>query len=306
MHDLKLLHKFAHFRDGGTAARGNAARAAFLLINAAHILAFGGGHAAGDAFDPIKLLVIHVDIFHHGSDAWKHAQNLFHGSHAAQRFQLRQKIIHGELAFGHAFGHALGFILVDFFLRLFHQADHVAHAQHAAGNALWMEWFKRVKAFAHAHEKNGRAGDIFHAERGAATTVGVELAENDAVDMQLLMERFRRDERVLTGHGINDQQCLMRLGGAANALQFAHERVIHMQATRGVDNERVKAAFTRCAIRALRHANRHANGFAIFRALVGFTKESHARSAFAFGGNLLGDDAQLFNGGGSLQIACCN
>jgi hypothetical protein len=79
-----------------------------------------------------------------------------------------------------------------------------------------------------------------------------------------------------------------------------------MQATGGVDNERVKAAFTRCAVRALRNANRNADGFAIFRALVGLAKESHARAAFAFGGNLLGDDAQLFNGGRALQIARSN
>ena len=73
--------------------------------------------------------------------------------------------------------------------------------------------------------------------------------------MQLLMKRFRRDQRVLTGHGIHNQQSLMRLGGAANTLQFAHQRVVHMQAARGVNDEGVEAALARGAVRALRNAN---------------------------------------------------
>ena len=41
---------------------------------------------------------------------------------------------------------------------------------------------------AHAGEANGRAGDFFDAERGAAARVAVELGQDDAGEVEALVE----------------------------------------------------------------------------------------------------------------------
>jgi hypothetical protein len=74
-----------------------------------------------------------------------------------------------------------GLLLIDDLLEVLHQADDVAHAEDAARHAVGAEGLELVGGLADAAEDDGRARDLFHAERRAAARVAVELGEHDAL-----------------------------------------------------------------------------------------------------------------------------
>ena len=79
------------------------------------------------------------------------------------------------------------------------------------GHAIGMEEVEVVELLAGADELDRLAGDGAHAERGAAAGVAVELGEDDAVDVDALLELLGGVDRVLTGHGVDDEQDVVRL-----------------------------------------------------------------------------------------------
>ena len=60
----------------------------------------------------------------------------------------------------------------------------------------------------------GLAGDLLDRERGAAAGVAVELGEDDAVELQRLVEGLGHGDGVLTGHGVDDEERVVRLDDA--------------------------------------------------------------------------------------------
>ena len=82
----------------------------------------------------------------------------------------------------------LGLFLVDRLGRLLDQADDVAHAEDAAGDALGMEGLERVELFAGAEELDRLAGDGAHRQRRAAARIAVDAGQHDAGDADALVE----------------------------------------------------------------------------------------------------------------------
>ena len=75
---------------------------------------------------------------------------------------------------------------------LLDQADDVAHAEDAAGDALRVEVLERVELLAGAEQLDRLAGDGAHRERGAAAAVAVDAGEHDAGDADALVEGLAR------------------------------------------------------------------------------------------------------------------
>ena len=111
-----------------------------------------------------------------------------------------------------AFARLLG---VDIRGGLLDQADDVAHAEDAAGDARRVEILERVELLAGADQLDRLAGDGAHRERRAAAAVAVDAGEHDAGDADALVEGLGEVDRVLAGERVGDEQDLVRVGVAA-------------------------------------------------------------------------------------------
>ena len=109
-----------------------------------------------------------------------------------------------------------------------------------------------------------------------AASVAVEFGEDDPGYADPLLERGGARERILSGHGVNDQVDLVGIDGGVDLPQFAHERVVDVQTACGVDDEYVDA-LCRCPFHGI---------------------ENHARCITAFGTS---DDRNADRGGGGLH-----
>ena len=125
----------------------------------------------------------------------------------------------GEAVLLELFLELLRLLLVDVLLRLFDEAEHIAHAQDAGGHAVGVEGLEHRRAFRPCPTNlMGLPVDRADGERRAAAGIAVELGEHDAVDAERLVERGGGVHRVLSGHGVHDQQDLVRLHRRLDAL----------------------------------------------------------------------------------------
>ena len=160
-------------------------------------------------------------------------------THLLQDADLLEEVVHVELPLQHPDGVLLRLLLVDHFLELLHQADHVAAAQDATGHAVGTELFQAIRRFAHTDELDGLAGDGLHRQRGAAAGVAVQLGEDHAVQVQPVVECLRRADSVLPNHGVDDQEDVARVGAPVDLGQLLHQQLVNGQTTGGVEDDHV-------------------------------------------------------------------
>ena len=138
-------------------------------------------------------------------------------------------------------GERLGLVGLDRLLRALDQGDDVAHAEDAAGDPLGMEGLELVDRLAGAGELDRLAGDRAHRQRGAAAGVAVHAGEDHAGELDLVGEALGDVDRVLAGHRVGDEQNLLRLRDFGDGLHLVHQRLIDVEAARGVEHQHVIA-----------------------------------------------------------------
>ena len=139
-------------------------------------------------------------------------------------------------------------LLVDL-LGLLDQREDVAHAEDAAGQAVGVEQVEVLELLAGRREGDRAADDLLDRERGAAAGVAVELGEDDAVELEGLVERLGGRDRVLAGHGVDDEERVVGRHGLADAADLVHHLGVDGEAAGGVDDDDVApgvAAPCRC------------------------------------------------------------
>ena len=104
-----------------------------------------------------------------------------------------------------------------------------------------MERFQGVEFLAGANELQRLAGDSADGERRAAAGIAVHFREDDAGDAELLVELVGRLHRVLTGHGVRDEQNLAGVKLFLELPQLLHELLVDVQAAGGIYEENVAA-----------------------------------------------------------------
>ena len=300
LHHLKLLdHARDIFNLGATTSSNPLLPTA---INDANLLPLATRHGENDGLHAVHLILINVHILEHASNARQHSQQLLHRTHAPNHLHLLEEVIKGELSLGQLLGGLIGLLLIHLLLGALHQTNHVAHAQDAAGNALWMELFQRVKLLTRTNKFHRRASHALHTERSATTGIAIEFRQDDAVHLHARMECLGTQHRILPGHCINHQQDVVRLQRTINLLKLLHELIVHMQSTGSIKNQNVELALTRRCQRALTDAHCNADRLAVFSALVGLAVERHATRTGGIGSNTFNHNLQLLHRGGSLQI----
>ena len=149
-----------------------------------------------------------------------------------------------------------------------------------------MEGLDIAHLFAGAGEFDGFARYRAHGQGRAAAGIAIELCQDHAVDVELIVEGLGHVDRVLTGHRVHNQQNFLRMDRFLDAGQLVHQRFIHMQATGGIDDQHIAAIVARMLHGFLHRFNR------ILRALF---KYGHV--------NLLAHHLQLTDSGRTVNIA---
>jgi hypothetical protein len=160
---------------------------------------------------------------------------------------LLAKVVERELARAESLLLRAHLVLVELFLCLFDQRQHVAHAENAAGHSLGMKFLERVQMLAGAHELERHASHGLDREGSAAAGVAVELGHDAAVELQGLVEGLGAVHRVLSRHTVDHQVNLVWRDASIDPLQLLHQLVVDVQpaAGRGSPYRRSSACLTR-------------------------------------------------------------
>ena len=180
----------------------------------------------------------------------------------------------------------LGLLLLVDLLGLLDEGEHVAHAEDAAGEAVGVEQVEVVELLPRRREGDRPADDLLDAERGTAAGVAVELREDDAVEGEGLVERLRRRDRVLAGHGVDDEERVVRRHRVADAAHLVHQLGVDGEAAGGVDDDDVAAGASGLLDAVGRGGDRIAAALAAVHRHV----------------DLAAERAQLLDGGGALEV----
>ena len=119
--------------------------------------------------------------------------------------------------------------------------EHVAHAEDAPGEAVGVEEVEVLELLAGGGEGDGPADDLLDRQGGAAAGVAVELGEDDAVELEGLVERLGRGDGVLAGHGVDDEERVVGLDRVGDAPDLVHQLGVDGEAAGGVDDDDVAA-----------------------------------------------------------------
>ena len=116
-------------------------------------------------------------------------EDLVEGPHLLELGHLVEEVLQVELLLAQLFLQLPGLLLVVALLGLVDEGEHVAHAQDARGHAVGVEGLEVLELLAHADELDGLAGDRLDGEGRAAAGVAVQLGEDDAVEVHLLVRK---------------------------------------------------------------------------------------------------------------------
>src|SRR5690606_16350085 len=98
------------------------------------------------------------------------------------------------------------------------------------------------------------AGDATHTQCSTAARVAVHLRQDDARERYVLVEALRNTHRFLADHRVDDEEHFRRIRRLADALQLLHQRIVDLQTTRRVQDQRAMPAARRrleCGLREL-------------------------------------------------------
>ena len=169
----------------------------------------------------------------------QHAHQPAHAAHLLELAQLAEKIVHVELALGHAAGQTLGFISLNRFRCLFDKADNIAHAENPAGHAFSIKFFQCILFFANTEKLDRAAGDMTDRKRRTPTAVTICTGQNNTGNPHSITERFGCCHRILTCQRIGNEQDFGRLGNAVDLTHFVHQCFIDSGPAGGIQNKHI-------------------------------------------------------------------
>src|SRR4051812_104930 len=198
-------------------------------------------HRQHDRLDAAQLVLVDVDVAELVLHPGDHLQDPLQRAHPPQHLVRLQEVVERELAGGETLFHLRLLVLFDRRFRALDEREHVAHAEDARRHPVRVEHLERIHLLADRRELDRFSGHGLHAQRRAASSIAVQLREDDAVEGDALVERLRDVHRFLACHRIEDEQDVVRAGDVADALQLLHQLLVDLQAAGGVDDDRVEA-----------------------------------------------------------------
>ena len=225
-----------------------------------------------------------MELIHAGQET----KEILQRPHAAQRLELVEEIVEVELRGAQPLLQAGGVVEVDVLGRFLDEADHVAHAQDAPGEAVGMEHLERLDFFARAGELHRPPGHLAQRKRRAAARVAVELGEDEPGDPDRAVEFLRHAHRLLPGRRVAHEQAFVRPDNFFHPPQLVDEALVEVLPPGRVVNFHVAA---------LRLGPRHP---VAHRAQDVFLSGLGPENRHV---DLRGKGRELLDGGGALQVA---
>jgi len=102
-----------------------------------------------------------------------------------------------------------------------------------------MKRLQRVVFFTHADELDRLPCHLANGKGRAAARVAVHFGEHHAGDRKLFVELVGRTHRVLAGHGVGHKQNFLGVEQLLERLHFRHQVVVDVQASGGIDDQKV-------------------------------------------------------------------
>jgi len=102
-----------------------------------------------------------------------------------------------------------------------------------------VELFKVVNLLANTCKFNRFSRYSKYGKRRTASGIAVELRENYTRYIEKFVKALCDIYSILTCHGVNDKQYLVRLNFLFNVLKLVHELFVYMQTTRSIENNNV-------------------------------------------------------------------
>jgi hypothetical protein len=112
----------------------------------------------------------------------------------------------------------------------------VAHPEDPRRGAVGVERLEVGRLLADACELDGLADDGHEGERGTAAGVPVQLRQDDTRQGETVGEGSCREDGVLPRHGVGHEEDLLGIARFADPGNFVHQRVVHVEAPRRVDD----------------------------------------------------------------------
>ena len=175
----------------------------------------------------------------HLTGAGQHAQQVADRAHLADRQHLLEEVLQRELAGADLRGGGLGLLGVEDLLGLLDEAQHVAHAEDAAGHPVGVEDVEVLELLAGGREQDRHAGDLAHRQRRATAGVTVELGQHDAGEADALAERLGGGDGVLADHRVEHEDHFVGVDGVADRRGLAHQLLVDAEPAGGVDDDDV-------------------------------------------------------------------
>ena len=152
-----------------------------------------------------------------------------------------------------------------------------------------MELLEVLHRLAGRGEHDRLAGHLGDGQGGTTAGVAVELREHDTGEVDAVEERLGGLHRVLTDHGVDDEEDLVRVDRAADVRGLLHELFVDAESTGGVDDDDVMQLRLRDLDRVGGDLDRIAHAVARLRGVD-------------VGGGAFADDLELVDRVGSLQV----
>src|SRR3954463_7916238 len=245
-------------------------------------------HRQDDRLDAVDLALVDLHLRQLlAREPGQHAEDRLQRPHLAQRLELLEEVLEGELVAAQLALELERLVLLELLLGLLDQRHDVAHPEDPLRHPLRVEALELVELLPHAGEQDRLARDRLDAQRGAATGVAVELAHEHAVELDGLGELLGDVDRVLAGHRVDHEQDVVRLDRRADVDELLHELRVDVQAAGGVDDEDVLAVHLRLVERPARDVD----GRAVGSLLVDV------------GADLRAELDELVDGGGAVDVA---
>src|SRR5919107_4481472 len=220
-----------------------------------------GRHRQDDRLDAVDLALVDLHLRQLlAREARQHAEDRLQRPHLAQRLELLEEVLEREIVAAKLALELARLVLLELALGLLDQRHDVAHAEDPLRHALGVEALELVELLPHAREHDRLARDRLHAERRAAAGVAVELAHEDAVELDGFGELLGDVDRVLAGHRVDDEQDVVRAHGLADLDELVHQRGVDVQAAGRVDDQDVLAVRLRAIERPAGDVDRRGVG----------------------------------------------
>ena len=108
-----------------------------------------------------------------------------------------------------------------------------------------MKRLQLAQLFTHTDKFDRFLGDRFDGYGCTTAGITIHFGQDHAADVKLVIKGLGNVDRILSGHGIGNQQDVSRCNRRLDALEFAHEGFIDMQPSGCIEQQGVTAFLLR-------------------------------------------------------------